>query len=74
MAVGRVLIARVENTLIALEGAVTRQVTALERITPSPRAPRTLLGLISVGGLAAVHGRRHHHKYCHAARSRRPVP
>ena len=50
MAVGRVLIARVENTLIALEGAVTRQVTALERITPIPRAPRTLLGLISVGG------------------------
>ena len=50
MAVTRVLIARVENTLIALEGSATKQVTALERITPIPRSPRTLLGLISVGG------------------------
>jgi len=50
MAVSRVLIARVENTLIALEGSATKQVTALERITPIPRAPRSLLGLISVGG------------------------
>lgn len=50
MAVSRVLIARVENTLIALEGSATKQVTALERITPIPRSPRTLLGLISVGG------------------------
>ncbi len=50
MAVLRVLIARVENTLVALEGSATKQVTALERITAIPRSPRTLLGLISVGG------------------------
>lgn len=49
-AFGRLLLIRIEGELFALEAAALKQVVPLERPTPVPRSPQSLLGLIAVQG------------------------
>jgi purine-binding chemotaxis protein CheW len=46
----RLLLIRIEGHLFALEAASLKQVVPLERPTPVPRSPQSLLGLIAVQG------------------------
>jgi chemotaxis signal transduction protein len=47
---GRLLVIRIEGELFALEATALKQVVPLERPTPVPRSPQSLLGLIAVQG------------------------